>query len=78
VTGVDDKARVTEVSGLGGTESKSHSDTPEDVERSFASEIKRLTGQDVDVKVEYYHNPNPDRPSQEQVERVKKYEKPNP
>jgi hypothetical protein len=67
---VDDKGKVSEVSGLGGTEPKSHSNSPEDVQKSFGDEIHK------NVTVEYYHNPKPDRPVDEKIDQVKQYEKP--
>jgi hypothetical protein len=70
VAGVDDKGQVTEVTGLGGTEPKSHSDTPEQVQKQFSD----LLG--TKVTVEYYHDPKPDRPVKEKIDEVKKYEKP--
>jgi hypothetical protein len=31
---------------------------------------------DTKVTVEYYHDPNPDRPTQEKLDQVRNYEKP--
>lgn len=70
VTGVGTDGKVTEVSGLGGTEPRSHADTPESIQSSFGT----LVG--APVTVEYYRDPNPDRPVQEKVDQVKKYKKP--
>jgi hypothetical protein len=70
VTGVDDAGKVTEVSGLGGTEPRSHADSPESIQTDFG----RLVG--ATVTVEYYRDPNPDRPIQEKIDQIKKYKKP--
>jgi hypothetical protein len=70
VTGVDDKGKVNEVTGLGGTEPASYSKTPEQIQQQFGQIY------DTKVTVEYYHDPNPDRPTQEKLDQVKNYEKP--
>ncbi len=70
VTGVNDKGQVTEVTGLGGTEEASHSNTPEQIEQQFGKML------DTSVTVQYYHDPQPDRPTQEKLDQVKNYEKP--
>ena len=70
VTGVDDKGKVTEVTALGGTEQASHSNTPEQIQQQFGQLLETK------VTVEYYHDPNPDRPTQEKLDQVKNYEKP--
>jgi hypothetical protein len=71
VTGVSDTGAVTEVSGLGGTEPASHSNTPEQIQQQFG----QLVG--AAVTVEYYHDPTPDHSAEQNVERVKEYEKTN-
>ncbi len=70
VTAVDDKGKVTEVTGLGGTEPASHSNTPEEIQQQFGKLL------DTEVSIEYYHDPNPDRPVEEKLDQVKNYEKP--
>jgi len=70
VTGANDKGSVTEVTGLGGTEQKAHSDTPEQVQQQFGQLL------DTKVTVEYYHDSKPDRPTDEKLDQVKNYEKP--
>ena len=70
VTGVDADGKVTEVSGLGGTEPRAHSDSPESIQRSFGDLIK------APVTVEYYRDSNPDRPISEKVDRAKTFKKP--
>jgi hypothetical protein len=58
--------------GLGGTEPRSHSDRPEDIQSDFG---KLLGG--AKVTVEYYHPTNPNKPGEQRVDQVKKYEKPD-
>ena len=66
VTGVDGKGNVTQVTGLGGTEQASHSNTPQEIQQQFGQLV------DAKVTVEYYHDSKPDRPVEEKLDQVKR------
>jgi hypothetical protein len=70
VTAVDDKDKVTEVSGLGGLEPQSHSDKPQPGPGGAWA--------DPSAKVEYYHKQDDKRTEQQRKEdaaKIKEYKK---
>jgi RHS repeat-associated protein len=69
VTGVDENGKPTELSGLGGTQKKSSSASPD----AAASEFSRTALKGAEVKIDYYHSPEPDKAKR--AEAVKEYEK---
>lgn len=66
VTGVDDKGKVTEVSGLGGIEKQSESTTPNATKEKYDAST-----------VSYYHKDDQrtDKQKKQDAERVKEYKK---
>jgi hypothetical protein len=72
VTGVDDQGKVTQVSGLGGTEPDAYSVSPEVMQYAFRDPNTNTK----EASVEYWHNPHPDMPADQKVKQVTTYHKP--